>query len=123
MAGITITAGVLLILLGIGGYIGTGFENWTALIPSIIGAVLAALGFAARKENARKHALHAVMLVALFGAVGSLMRPLKKLGTEEGLAFDTPTTIQFVTAGVCIALIVLGVRSFITARRSGGGAD
>lgn len=120
MVGITITAGVLLVLLGIGGYIGTGFESPTALIPAGIGVVLAALGFAARKKNARKHAIHVAMLIALLGAIGSLMRPLKKLGTEDGLVFDTPTTIQFVTAGMCLALIILGVRSFITARRDKG---
>ncbi len=120
MASITITAGVLLILLGIGGYIGTGFEHWTALIPAIIGAVLAALGLAARKENARQHAMHVIMLIALLGVIGSLRRPLDEMRSEAGLTFDTATTIQFVTAGVCIALIVLGVRSFITARRGGG---
>lgn len=123
MAGITITAGVLLILLGIGGYIGTGFESWTALIPAGIGLVLAALGLAARKEKARKLAIHVAMLIALLGVIGSLMQPFKEMRSDAGLSFDTATTIQLVTAGVCITLIVLGVRSFITARRSGGGAD
>ena len=48
MAKITITFGVLLILLGVIGYLAPGIHSLTALIPAVFGLVLVVLGFLAR---------------------------------------------------------------------------
>lgn len=46
MAKTTRWFGLALVVLGIVGFIGSGAESLTALIPSVIGLVLAGLGFA-----------------------------------------------------------------------------
>ena len=40
MPKITVVVGLLLVLLGVGMYLGTGMESWTALIPAFFGVVL-----------------------------------------------------------------------------------
>jgi len=110
-----IIIGIVLILLGLGAYFGTGMESWTALIPSIIGAVIAGCGAAARSPGIRKHAMHAAVLVAVIGVVGSLMRAVP---TVLGGELNVAVSIQLVTAILLIVFVVLAVRSFIVARRS-----
>lgn len=112
MARLSIGLGVLLIVLGVVAYFGTGQSSWTALIPSIIGAVFAVLGWIALNERARKHAMHAAVLVALLGLIGSLMRPLKALFSDAGLDVNTAVVVQFITAALCLVFLVLAIRSF-----------
>ena len=42
MVRLTFGFGIALILLGVGGYVGTGRQSWTALIPAIAGGLLPA---------------------------------------------------------------------------------
>src|SRR5688500_8271882 len=103
MARLTIGLGAILIALGVAGYLGTGRDSITALIPSFLGAVLVILGLiAAVKPSARRHAMHAAAVVALLGLAGSLMRPLRALGSDDGLTIDTPVIMQFLTAALCL---------------------
>ncbi len=57
MAKTTISFGIILILLGIFGFVATGSHFPTALIPAYVGLVLAILGFLANTENAKKRML------------------------------------------------------------------
>ena len=61
MPKITIGLGILLILLGLGGYFGTDAKSFTALIPAFVGVPLLLLGCLALKDNLRKHAMHAAV--------------------------------------------------------------
>ena len=76
-------------------------------------------GFLARKDNLRKHAMHAAVLIAL----------LALLGTAKSLAYlpdlfrgtsEKPAAVitQSLNAGLSILYIFLAVRSFIQARRA-----
>ena len=115
----TIGLGVILIVLGIAAYFGTGRSSITALIPAFLGLALAGLGaLALAKPPARKHAMHAAVVVALLGLVGSLMRPMRTLFSEEPLVFNTPVIMQLITAVLCLIFIVLSVLSFVAARSS-----
>ena len=119
MAKITIGLGLVLIVLGVGGYFGTGQESLTALIPAFFGLPLGLLGLIALKEHMRKHAMHAAALIALLGLVGSLFRIVKKLIVGEELEVSTAVTMQLVVAALCAVFVVLCIRSFIQARRAG----
>ena len=119
MAKITIGLGLVLIVLGLGGYFGTGSEHFTALIPALFGLPLGFLGLVALKERMRKHAMHAAALIALLGLVGSLFRIVKKLIVGEELEVSTAVTMQLVVAALCAVFVVLCARSFIKARRAG----
>jgi len=120
MPRITIGFSLAYLTIGLGGYFLTGAASWTALIPAGIGLILLILGIvAARRENLRKHAMHAALLVSLL-ALGGTASSLPKL--PEALAGEglRPAAVQAraATAVVSLAFLVLGIRSFIQARRS-----
>ena len=85
MPSITIIFGLLLTLLGVSGYSLSGTSSVTALIPALFGLLLLVLGFLARSESDRKHAMHVaatVGLVGFAGAVYSLMRTPLALSSQ-----------------------------------------
>lgn len=112
MTNVTLAVGAVLIALGVIAYVVTGFASLTALIPSALGLVIAVLGIIARRASAHQHAIHAALVVALLGVLGSL-QPLGGLPEGEGGAIASLLTIL-----VCLAYIALGVRSFVNARRA-----
>ncbi|MEX0994417.1 MAG: hypothetical protein WD599_02750, partial [Balneolaceae bacterium] len=123
---LTKTIGSILILLGLVSYFGTGMESVTALIPSFFGLVFVGLGiFAGRNEGMRKHAMHAALLLALIGLAGSFGGLTQLLGSLGGGAIDRPAaaTSQSLMAILCIYFIIMGVKSFIDARKQGEPAS
>ena len=86
MSSTTIVFGMLLTLLGLAGYFLTGASSSTALIPAIFGVLLLVLGFLARSEAARKHAMHAAATVALVGCGGALFSLMRTLAEPRSLA-------------------------------------
>lgn len=130
MPSTAIICGAILILLGLAGF---GYavstlpagepvtKVLTALIPAVLGLILAGLGLLAKsKENLRKHVMHAAVLVGLLGFVATVSSVLKLGALFAGTA-ERPLAVvsQFVTAIVCLAFVALSVKSFIDARRSG----
>jgi hypothetical protein len=92
----------------------------TALIPTFVGVLLLVCGaIAARGENARKHAIHAALVVALIGALGSLMQVVKLgdliAGTAQRPGAVLEGTVMFV---LLVFYVVMGIRSFIAARKA-----
>lgn len=120
MPSITIISGVLLILVGIVGYIyGTmnGNASVTALIPAFFGLAIAVLGFfALTKENLRKHLMHVAMLIGLLGFLIPAGRLLSKLGE---ISLSAAVLSQLLMSLICLVFVILGIKSFIDARRSG----
>lgn len=123
MPAITIIIGVMLILIGVGGYgyaASTGNASPTALIPSAIGLLIAVLGGIATKENLRKHAMHGAILIALLGFLGTVMGIPKAVSLLQGAQIERPAAAisQTLTSILCLILVALGVKSFIDARRN-----
>jgi O-antigen/teichoic acid export membrane protein len=117
MASTTIVFGVILTLLGFAGYFLTGTDSITALIPAIFGLLLLVLGFLARSESIRKHAMHAAATVALVGFIGALFSLLRvPFDARPALAVASQAAMVVLTA----AFVALCVRSFIAARRARG---
>ena len=119
MPSTTLTFAFAYLVLGIGGFVLTGSTHKTALIPCVFGVLFFIFGLLARKDNLRKHAMHAAVLVAL----------LALLGTAKALAYlpdlfrgssEKPAAVitQSLNAGLSILYIFLAVRSFIQARRA-----
>lgn len=131
MPSTAITFGILLILIGLGGFayaaafmLGPGdsvTKILTALIPAVIGIILAALGALAKsKESLRKHIMHAAVLVGLLGFLATVSSVLKLPTLFDGTAARPLAVVsQFLTAIVCLVFVALCVKSFIDARRSG----
>ena len=119
MANLTVVISVILIALGIIGYIATDMVSPTALIPAVFGIVLLVLGLYGRQENRRKIAMHLAMGIALVGIFGT-MRGLLQLPTVlTGGQVERPAAVvaQGVMALLLIIYLGLGIRSFINARR------
>lgn len=118
MLALTTWTGGILVAVGVIAYIVSGAVSVTALIPAFFGVLLLIAALVARQwEAAHKHAMHAALLVALLGALGSLMNVVKIgdlfSGTAERPAAIITSIIMFV---ILVAYLVAGVRSFIAAR-------
>jgi hypothetical protein len=115
--------GVVLMIVGVGGYVLTHAVSPTALIPAAIGAVLLALATWGQRERARKHAMHGAMLVALLGIGGSVRGLLQLPTVLAGGDVARPAAVyaQSITAVLLLVLLVAGIRSFIAARRTRAG--
>jgi len=121
MVSTAITIGILLILLGLGGYVGTGRESVTALIPLFFGLAIAGLGLAGRRPEWRKHALHGATVLALLGLLGSArgMPATVRLLQGQQVARPAAAVAQALMALICLVFVILAVRSFAAARRGG----
>jgi len=120
MPTLSLVIGVVLLAVGLGGFIGTGAHAPTALIPAALGVLLIASGLVARNARARRHAMHAAVLVALVGALGCLPGVFRLPAFLSGQPLARPAAVvsQCITFVLCAAFVVSAVRSFIQARRS-----
>lgn len=115
-----IICGMLLTLIGIAGYfygVMNDKASLTALIPALFGTVLEVLGVLARaKESLRKHLMHAAVVVALLGFILTAGRLLMKISE---ITMSPAVVSQLAMAAVCLAFVLLAVKSFADARRQG----
>lgn len=116
MPATTRLVGIVLMILGLASYWLTGRTSVTALIPAFVGVVLAALAYVARREAARRHAMHAAVAIALVGLLGSLGRAVP--AALGGQLMRPAVIVQLVTALVLGYYVFLGVQSFRAARRA-----
>ena len=123
MPNTTMLFGLILIVLGVVGYVATGGVSITALIPALFGVVLAALGWLGRNERYRKHAMHVAVMVGLLGFLGTArgLMALPRLASGEGVERPAAVAAQGLMAILMIVYVALGVRSFIAARRARRG--
>ena len=73
MAKVTLVFALLLCVLGLAGFLGTGSEHPTALIPTWFGLALGLFGFLAISpdEKRRKLFMHINVTIALLGFLGA----------------------------------------------------
>ncbi len=121
MARVTILFGVLLILLGLAGYLGTGHVHPTALIPSGFGVLLAILGLLANTQDARKRMLfmHIAVTLGLLGFLATAKAIFQYVQLLQGRDFPFPSAVESKAAMsiLCLTFVLLCVRSFMAARR------
>jgi hypothetical protein len=117
MIRLTTVTGAVLVVLGVVGYVATAAASPTALIPSAVGVLLLVCAAIARSRPAIGN--HAALVVALLGALGSLMNVARIgevfAGTAERPTAVVVSTVMFV---VLVAYLVAGVRSFVAVRRA-----
>src|SRR5262245_44800495 len=119
MPSVTRVAGLLLVLLGVVGYIGTGRTSITALIPAMFGAVFLVLALVARNPQARKHVMHAAVALALVAAIGVVPRIVTAV--NAGDIRRPAVQSQIAMVAILAVYVLLGVKSFIDARRARRG--
>lgn len=119
MSTLCISIGVLLVLLGIGGYVATDMVSPTALIPAAFGLVLLMLGVYGRAEAHRRTAMHLAMGVALVGIIGTFGGVHATIYWLGSGATEWPAAaLSKAAMALLLALFLgLGIRSFVRARR------
>ena len=112
--------GNVLAVLGIVSYLGTGRTSMTALIPAFFGVVLVGLAWLGRNEAARRHAMHAAMVVALVGIAGTASRLVPGI-TAGTIDLARPATLAQIATVVLLAWYLgKGIKSFRDARLARG---
>ena len=124
MAKVTLVFAGLLIALGLAGFFGTGSIHRTALIPAEIGVLLGISGLLAMSpsENRRKQFMNINVTVGLVGCVGGAIEAMRGYlhATSAGLQPDQIALASKLTmSGLLLIYVLLCVRSFIAARRTG----
>jgi hypothetical protein len=123
MAKVSLVFAVLLVILGLVGYVITGSVHPTALIPTWFGLALGLFGFLAisPNESRRKVFMHINVTIGLVGLIGAAASALHEYGHARSLGM-APNSIalasQLTMAGLMLIYVNLCVRSFINARRS-----
>lgn len=124
MAKVTLIFAVLLIALGLVGYFGTGAQHSTALIPAWFGVALGVFGLLAisPSESRRKLFMHFNVTIGLLGFLGGAAEAVRGYlhAAHAGLEPDKIALASKLTmTGLLLVYVILCVRSFIAARRSG----
>ena len=121
MAKLTIGFGILLILLGIFGFVATGSAHPTALIPVGIGVLFIFFGVMANSADTKKRMLwmHISVTVALLVFLGMI----PAMWDVFRISRFSPTAAAAVEDKAALGLfsliyVLFCVRSFINARRS-----
>ncbi len=121
MAKVTILFGLLLIVLGVAGYVGTGRHAPTALIPLYVGVVFACLGILARRASPKRRmvVMHIAVTLGLLGFLGTAKSIWDFIQMERGHAMARPIAVEdkAVFSMMLLIYVLLCVRSFIKARR------
>ena len=123
MAKVTVVFAVLLIALGLAGFIGTGSVHYTALIPTWIGLILGIFGLLSFSPDAgrRKLFMHINVTVALLGflgTVGELIRSTVKANASGVAPAAAAVWSKYALAAILLIYVILCVRSFIAARKA-----
>ena len=119
MTALSVWVGVILVVLGVAGYLMTDMVSPTALIPAFFGIVLAILGVVGKAPERRRTAMHIAMVVALVGVLGSIsgLPAMFTMLTGGTIARPAAAVARSLMALLLIGFLAQGIRSFIQARR------
>jgi cbb3-type cytochrome oxidase subunit 1 len=124
LAKVTLVFAVLLVVMGLIGYLGTGSVHPTALIPAWFGLALGVFGFLAISphEGRRKLFMHINVTLGLLGFIGAVVEAIRGYARAAAAGME-PDQIALASklamAVLLLIYVVLCVRSFIAARRTG----
>jgi len=123
MAKVSLVIAVLLAILGVGFYFGTGGKHPTALIPLWFGLGLGLFGFLAisPNEGRRKLFMHINVTIGILGFLGAAIQAIREFGIARS-AGETPNYVaieaQAAMALILLIYVLMCVRSFIEVRRA-----
>jgi hypothetical protein len=122
MAKLTMVYGVLLIAIGAWGYVATGSEHPTALIPAGFGLLFVLFGVLSNTDDSKKRMLwmHISVTVALLLFISLIKSDIQVYQLSHGADLPHPVAIEEKAAASLISLIyvLFCVRSFILARKA-----
>lgn len=113
---IGINTGIILIALALLGYLGSGMESWTALIPAITGVPILLSSLLAKNPNKLKLGMHIAVTFGLLGFLAPLGRiiPTAMKGGFGQLSTGCMIAMSLVSA----IFVVQCIKSFKAARQA-----
>ena len=120
MSMISILFGVLLTVVGLCGFFGTGATHPTALIPCALGAALILCGLIGRNDALHHRAMQAAILVALLG-FGGTVTSFAYFGqvVRYGTANNGAAPLAKMTTGfLCAIFLMRCLQAFLEAGRA-----
>jgi hypothetical protein len=120
MAKVTLVFAVAFIALGLVGFITTGSQYPTALIPAVLGLLLGIFGILSFNPSRRKLFMHINVTLGLLGFLGTVMGLFQWFAMLAGQVVQNPpaTESKAIMALLCLVYIILCIRSFIAARKA-----
>jgi small-conductance mechanosensitive channel len=111
LARVTLIFAVLLVALGLIGYVGTGSQYMTALIPTWFGVTLALFGLLAMSpvESRRKLFMHINVTIGLLGFLGGASEAVRGYlhAKSAGVAVDQIALASKLTMTVLLLVYVI----------------
>ena len=121
MAKVTLVFALLLVILGVGSYVGTGSIHPTALIPMWWGLAMGICGFLAINPARRKLFMHIASAIGALGFIGALVEAIRGYGAARSAGIEPDhiaLAAKLIMAGLLLIYVNLCVRSFLEARRA-----
>jgi hypothetical protein len=122
MAKVTLVFAVFFIALGVVGFVATGSQHYTALIPAALGLLLGIFGLMALSPDPgrRKLFMHINVTLGLLGFLGTVIGLVDYLRSLGGMVLKNPpaTESKAIMALLCLIYVAFCVRSFIAARKA-----
>lgn len=109
-----IIVGILLIVIGVGGYFAGGMVSVTALIPAFFGVPILLSALVAIKNL--KAGMHAAALFGLLGFIAPLGRLIPS-SIKNGFELNMATGSMILMSLICAVFTFLCVKSFIDVRK------
>jgi hypothetical protein len=109
----TLGYGTLLTTLGVGGFVATGAQHKTALIPAGFGTAALGLGLLERRGSTQKTVLGGAALLGLLGFLGTARALARLPALLRGEKLERPAAVvsQSAMAGLSAAYVALCLRS------------
>lgn len=122
MAKTTMIFAIVLVLLGLVSYFGTGSVHPTALIPTWFGLALGVGGFLSisPSEKRRKIFAHINVTIGVIGFIGAAVKAITGYGAARSAGIDPDMKAigaQIAMAVILLIYVKLCVDSFMAARR------
>lgn len=121
MAKLTIVFGILLIIVGVTGFVYSGSTHPTSLIPAGAGTLFIIFGALASSDDAKKRMLwmHVSVTVALLLFLSLIKSDINVIQLSRGVSFPHPDAVveKSATSLLSLLYVLFCVRSFIAARR------
>lgn len=118
MPKITLAYAVILIIIGLIGYLASGMASITALIPAFFGVVFVVLGIMAMFENMRKNAMHVASVISFIGLLFTIGGVFDVASMLSGTTIERPGAAVAKAFMAIFSLIYFAICmwSFISAR-------
>ena len=116
MIKITKTFGIILIILGVAGYLSIDRASLSGLIPALLGMALIMLSQTARNEAYFKKSMQAAVMLTALGFIGSGLRVIESLFVHKSVNLSILLIAQILVTLACAVFIGLAVKLHFEAR-------